>query len=370
MRNVLIGFGIYVFRFINIFLKPLSLKKEATIISRQSDKPTLDIKLLNDCLNSCGIKTVVLTKTLKNSFVGIMTYGIHMFCQMYHIATSKVIIVDGYCLLISVLPKKGQKVIQMWHALGAIKKFGWQSIDKPEGHSKEISEMMNMHQNYDFVLAPSKITGEVFTKAFSVSEEKIIYYGLPRIDFIHNRNTEIIDQIEERYPQIKEKVNVLYVPTFRKTSRLCLEKLISEFDFENYNFIIKKHFLDKDDYSWTEQAGSIVDETYSSVEWLQVCEKVITDYSAMAFEAAISDKELYIYQPDIGEYEYNVGLNIKFNEEALNKYVCETESDLLEKLKLPYNKNDIISFRKKYIEVDLNNCTERLCDFVIKQLNE
>lgn len=368
---ILIRLAVIVLRFINLFFKPLPIKEKVTIISRQSDKPTLDIQLLKECLEKNKIDTVVLTKTLNKSIAGIISYCLQMVLQMYHIATSKVIVIDGYCILVSVLPKKkNQKVIQMWHALGAIKKFGWQNVENPDGHSREVSEAMNMHKNYDYVLAPGTVTGKFFAEAFRTPEEKIVYYGLPRIDFIMAHDEEKKEEILYTYPKVKEKVNVLYAPTFRKNAELDLEKLIAGFDFEKYNLIVKKHFLDKGDYSWAKEVGAIVDMKYSSVEWLRICDKLITDYSAMAFEAAILERDLYIYQPDVNSYEQNVGLNVDLHTEAIAEYVCKTEGQLFEKIRQPYKREAITMFRDKYIEVELCNCTAKLCDFIAKLLAE
>lgn len=370
MFKVFAWLAVKILRFIYLFYRPLSLREKVTIISRQSDEATLDIKLLSDCLIEHGVETVVLAKTLKKSFVGVITYCAQMMQQMYHIATSKIIVIDGYCVPVSVLPKKKQKVIQMWHALGAIKKFGWQSIDNPDGHSKELSQIMNMHGNYDYVLCPSVATGEFFAEAFRVPTSKLAYYGLPSIDFIRENDKQARHQIENSYPKVKAKKNVLYVPTFRKDAELDLEKLISGFDFDRFNLIIKKHFLDKGDYSWAENAGAIVDTAYSSMEWLRICEVVVTDYSAIAFEAAILERELYIFQMDDMEYMEKVGLNMDLCDEAIGEYVCKSEEELFEKLCLPYDKNKILSFQRKYVEIDMENCTQKLCDFIAGRLVE
>ena len=88
----------------------------------------------------------------------------------------------------------------------------------------------------------------------------------------------------------------------------------------------------------------------------------------MAFEAAIADKELYIYQPDEGVYTEKVGLNVELSREDIAPYVCRTESELFEMLAIPYEMEKLISFREKYIEVDLNYCTETFCKFICKLL--
>ena len=67
---ILVRLAVSILRFINLFFKPLTLKNKVTIISRQSDKPTLDISLLDEELRRMKIDTVVLTKTLKKSIAG------------------------------------------------------------------------------------------------------------------------------------------------------------------------------------------------------------------------------------------------------------------------------------------------------------
>lgn len=365
MRKFIVRVAVCVLRLINLLFLPFHQKERVVMISRQSDTPTLDICLLSEELEKHNIKFVILAKTLKKSLTGMISYGFHLLCQMYYLATSKVVIVDGYCILVSILPKRnGQCVIQMWHALGAIKKFGWQNTENPDGHGRQFSEIMQMHRNYDYVLAPGRITGHIFSEAFRIPEQKIVYYGLPRIDFIRKNDVENQKKLESTYPKIEKKANVLYVPTFRKNAELTLEPFIAGFDFERYNLIIKKHFLDKGDYSWAEEAGAIVDSRFSSLEWLRICNKVITDYSAMAFEAAIAEKELYIFQPDEKKYMHNVGLNVDLRQEDIGDYVCDSEETLFTKMKEPYKMNKLNAFCEKYIEVDLEHCTASLCGFV------
>ena len=124
MRKFIVRVAVCVLRLINLLFLPFHQKERVVMISRQSDTPTLDICLLSEEFEKHNIKFVILAKTLKKSLTGMISYGFHLLCQMYYLATSKVVIVDGYCILVSILPKRnGQCVIQMWHALGAIKKL-------------------------------------------------------------------------------------------------------------------------------------------------------------------------------------------------------------------------------------------------------
>ena len=358
-------------RLVNCLFRPLKLKNKVAIISRQSDVPTLDIRMLRDRLAQEHIPTVVLTKTMKKSVGGALSYAAHLLAQMHALATCRVVVIDGYCITVSVLPhKEGQKVIQMWHALGAIKKFGWQSADRPDGHSREVSEAMHMHEGYDYVLSPSPVTGRFFAEAFRQSEDKLVAMGLPRIDFLREKDEEKHRAMAADYPAIAQRPSVLYVPTFRKHAALELGRLIENFDFTRFNLIIKQHFLDKGDYSWAGEAGAIVDTKYSSMEWLRVAEKVVTDYSAIAFEAAILDRELYIYQPDVDDYSENTGLNVDLRSEAIGPYVCRSEKELAQKLCEPYDTAAVRAFREKYVAVPLDDCTGLLCTMIAGLLAE
>ena len=348
---------------------PLKLKKKVAIISRQSDTASIDIQLLQKELEARGINTVVLTKRLhKNLYSGIK-YGFHMLRQMYHIATSKVVILDGYCILVSVLHKKKQQsVIQMWHALGAIKKFGYQTVGKPGGNRKAVAKVMRLHHNYDYVLASSKETGRIYQEAFGVDAKKIRYIGLPRIDYLQRKDSEKTEAIYQKYPQLKDRINVLYAPTFRKNTEFDLQAVINAFDFTKYNLIIKKHWLDKESYKEFQHKHVIVDRLFNSMDWMKICTKVITDYSAITFEAALLKKEVYFFLPDIYEYRKDVGLNMEYHLETIGTYACVDAENLYRELERPYEEQRIVAFRNKYLAVSNENCTARLVNFTMELL--
>lgn len=365
MRQLFVKIAVAMLRFINLFFGKPELISRVLIISRQADKPTLDISLLDGRLRAMGVETVVLTRTLKKSPLGLVSYAGHILKQMKYLASSKVVVLDGYCIAVSVLPKrKGQKVVQMWHALGAVKKFGWQNTENPDGHGRAFAEAMEMHRNYDFVITPSAITGSFFAEAFRTPEESLRLYCLPRIDYLKSGKEASMRRIAAAYPRTGTKENVLYVPTFRKGSGIKLDRLVAGFDFDSFNLIIKKHFLDSSDYSWAEAKGAVVDTAFSSMEWLRVCGKVITDYSAIAFEAAAVGKELYIFQNDVSDYSHNVGLNIDLTKEAIAPYVCRSEEELFTALREPYDMEKLRAFTAKYVEADTDNCTEKLAGFI------
>ena len=108
------------------------------------------------------MEVIVLTKRLDNIKKHILSYGLFTLKQMFYIATSKVCVVDSYCIPVSVLKhKKGLSVLQIWHSLGAIKEFGYQTLGKTSGREKDLSIGMNMHKNYNYVLVTEKTAVQI-----------------------------------------------------------------------------------------------------------------------------------------------------------------------------------------------------------------
>lgn len=109
-----------------MLLKLFRTKNKITFLSRQSNVPSIDFKMLSEELKkqNPNVKIVMLTKKIEGNIKNKILYAFHMFSQMYHVATSKVVVIDGYQIVVSVLKhKKSLKVIQIWHALGSLKKF-------------------------------------------------------------------------------------------------------------------------------------------------------------------------------------------------------------------------------------------------------
>ena len=126
-------------------LKLLPVRDKAVFISRQTDGVSVDFQLIIDELDrrSCGWETVVLARRMKKTAPGAVAYGFHVLRQMYHLATSKAALIDGYCIPVCVLNhKKSLRIIQIWHAIGCMKKFGYAMIGEEEGSSEDVARIM------------------------------------------------------------------------------------------------------------------------------------------------------------------------------------------------------------------------------------
>ena len=350
-------------------------KRKIAIISRESNDKTLDISMLEAELLKRGHSVTVLSRLLtKEKSLKAFGYAGHVLKQEAAILRSDVVVLDTYCIPASMLPhRKHTKVVQMWHALGAIKKFGWQTVGKEGGSSERTARLMRMHEGYDYVVCASDITADHFCEAFRIEKSRIVKGGLPRVDYIRSvvngsRHDDMAAKIYSKYPQLKDsdRETLLYAPTFRKGKAVDVKSLTDAFDPDKYNMIVKLHPLYRGAAAGDESfpQNVIFDDGFSSFDWLSVADVIISDYSSLVIEATLADKPLFIYAYDLSNYQENTGLNIDFENEPIAPYVFRDAAALADAVKQGYDFEALHAFRDRYIDVDTNNCTAALADFI------
>lgn len=351
---------------IYFFMKLFPTKNKIIMVSRQSNSISLDFELLDEALKkNCNAKIIILCKKIEKGFIKKINYCFYLLKVMMHLATSKVCIIDGYCIPVSVLKhKKNLKIVQIWHASGAVKKFGYQVIGTEEGTSELLANLMRMHKNYDYVLSPSSITSKVYSEAFHVQLQNIKLLGLPRLQYLVEKNN-IKKQILIDNPNLKGKKIILYVPTFRKEKNVNLNEIYkSKIDENKYALIVKLHPLDtnhlKEKYK--------IKGNYSTYDLAKIADYIITDYSVLLIEASILNKPIYLYIYDYNEYSKDRGLNIDIKKEFPKITHMHFNTIIQSIEKNDYDKKNIKYIKDKYIEIDPKKCIHELTDFIVHLL--
>lgn len=352
---------------IYVFFKLFKVQRKIVFISRQTNNPSLDFRMLKKEIEEkdSTIKIVFVTKKTGKDIKDNIKNIKNIFIQMYHLATSKMCITDGYNITISVLKhKKELKIIQIWHALGAIKKFGHQSLTSDK--QKIVAKVMKMHNNYDYIISGSKAMTKYFAKAFNYEENKFVPLGLPRLDYLATHTQINRKKIYQQYPKFRNKKIILYTPTFRNNHNYKINELIDAVDLKKYVLIIKIHPNMKIDNINKKDNIYTCDE-FTSLQLLSIANYVITDYSAISIEAAVLEKPVFIYAYDYDEYSKKPGININLKKE-LSGFVYVNEKELMESLsKKKYNMEVLKKFKQKYVCNSKGTVTKDLCDFILEK---
>lgn len=306
------------------FFKLKKTKNRVTFLSRQGNTVPKDFEMIAQQLkkNYPQYEIKLLCRVIPKSFFGRVGYVFHMFSQMNAMATSRVLVLDGYCILASMLThKKELTIIQLWHALGAFKRFGKSILDLPGGSSSKTARAFKMHNNYDYIAASGDKCVPHFAEAFGQEKEKFLPVGLPRMDFLTDAayKAAAVREVYSAYPQLDNgRVTVFYAPTFRddekSTQRLrkAEQKLIESMDYSRFNLVIKRHPVDLPNETVCTSGGLQEGNAVSSAQFMAAAGAVITDYSSVIYEALLLNLPVYIFAFDGSEYLDERGFYIDF----------------------------------------------------------
>lgn len=349
--------------------KLLPVKEKITFISRQANKKSEDMELLEStiCEKSPGIELVFLCKKIGDGIGAKIGYCFHILAQMYHIATSQVVVLDSYCISVSILKQRESLVvIQMWHALGSLKKFSLSIVGYGEGSDKGIADAFAMHKNYTYVLTSGEACKKHFAEAFGYDDEHMVVMSLPRVDKLTDGDLKaaVCAQVHAEYPEFDGKRIVVYAPTFRKGKDISAEiaALARCFDEEEYVFVLKKHPLMS-----VGNVDCLVDDKFTTIEMMYVADYVICDYSAVVYEAAVMGKPLFFYTFDYEAYGVDRDFYIDYMSE-IPGVISGDVKVIAEAVKNEnYDLDRVKGFAERYVEQQVG-CAERLAKFIIDKI--
>ena len=357
-------------------MKLRPMQKKVVMISRQSNSQRPDFEQLGAEIEARdpGVRLVYLCREMGDTPLELLRYCFHLLHCAAELSTAHVCIIDGYCIPVSVLHhRKELRVVQVWHALGAIKKFGRQALSVPGGRDKELAERMGMHKHYDAVLCASHRTAKAYEEAFGVSADKMRVTGVPRVDAILKMNrARCRRRFFAAYPELRGQKIVLYAPTFRDGEQMPeIEPLITAAEKMDMLLIVRLHPLDRERLERRRVLPKFREcPEFGTFTLMAVADAVITDYSAISIEASLIKKPVYFYVYDLERYKETRGLN--FDPLAEMPHCAFTKAEPLVDciLHTPYDYEKLTAFRKEFVETDDTNNTQRCVDLIMTFLTE
>ena len=352
------GFLVNVFY---LFFRLFPREDKIVILSRQSDIPSEDIELLSAELEK-STKVLVLCKMVPEGIWKKTGYAFFSIRQIKEIAVSRAVVTDGHCPVIGFIKNKKTPVIQIWHAAGAVKKFGYCAIGKADGYSEGTARSLKMYKNFDVIFVGSEACKEQMAPAFGCDKSKCVVAPLPRMDKILYGSEDSRKRIYEAYPALKGEKVILYAPTFRKHADInaYFKNMADAAQEQGFLLLIKAH-ENTDTSDMPENA--LLAKGFSCTELLSVACAMVTDYSSVVFESALAGVPIYLYRPDLAEYEKSQGLfDIDIpafsSDDAGNIVSAAADGN--------YDAAALKAFAEKYVDVSENN-TKRMADMIISR---
>ncbi|RZI93521.1 MAG: CDP-glycerol glycerophosphotransferase family protein, partial [Microbacterium sp.] len=286
-------------------LKLLPAQRKVVMISREHPEEPADFADLRRAITALDptVRVVSMVRMVPPGILGKVRYSIHMLAQLYQVATARVLVVDTYAIVASVLRhRESLTVMQIWHALGAFKKFGLSILGQEEGRDVRLATAMRMHEGYDVVLTSAEECRAAYAEAFGTDVSRVVVAPLPRVDRLRDpaRAAETRERIYARHPHLRDARVAVFAPTFRLDGTVTVDAaaLSEALSAIGVHTVVKLHPIMHGRF------GADVDtaDGFSTQEMLFVADLFITDYSSALYEAAVVGVPSYFLVPDLDDY--------------------------------------------------------------------
>ena len=284
------------------------------------------------------------------------------------LATAKYLISENSLLYIYT-KREGQVYFNTWHGTPL----------KTLGKNKKISYAMigNEQKTFldaDYILCPNEYTMDILMQDYMLEnfgQAKFLLAGYPRntVFFDSKKREEVRD-----YYNLEKKQVIAYLPTWKEvmgetTHEVQKEKMqafLAEWDnllSDSQVLYVKLHYANAFRIS-LEQYKHIYPfpEEYGTYEFLTAVDSLVTDYSSVMFDYALTRRKIVLFTYDKEEYGTYRGLHIELSELPFPK--ADTIAEVMAEVNTPKQYEDA-GFLATFCAYDNKNVTTMLCKKVI-----
>ncbi|MGN0479732.1 MAG: CDP-glycerol glycerophosphotransferase family protein [Hominenteromicrobium sp.] len=299
---------------------------------------------------------------------------------LYLYATSSVVLVDDFFQLLNYVDKRrGVRLIQLWHACGAFKTFGFSRIGKAGGPKQDSVN----HRQYDYAIVSSKEIAKFYAEGFGLPQSHIAATGVPRTDIFMRADyaAQVKKTLYAKYPILKEKKVLLFAPTFRGNGQKTAYYPLNRFHPEEivkatggeYAVILKLHPFCRERFEIPQEyAHQILDFSNESElnDLLFITDLLVTDYSSAVFEASLLNIPMLLYAYDLREYIAQRDFYYEYESFVPGKIVV-TEEELIEAIRQEdFETGKIEPFCRRFFDERDGRSTERVAGLIRSLLSK
>ncbi|KRN82268.1 teichoic acid biosynthesis protein [Pediococcus ethanolidurans] len=287
-------------------------------------------------------------------------------------ATSRYILLDDFYPMIYPLTiRHNADLIQVWHAVGAFKTFGYSRVGMPGGPKLDSLN----HKNYTKALVSSKHVADKYAEGFDIPEKNIVTTGIPRTDVFFDKTYQanVRQKLQEELTFIKGKKVILFAPTFRGNGQQSAYYPFEDINFnkiyealhKDYVFLLKIHPFVQNEanipYKYADFFHDVSD--YREInDLLMIADELITDYSSVCFEYALLKRPMIFFAPDLTDYMQKRSFYFNYLD-FIPGTLAENTDELIKKIQEPQmNRQKLDSFVNYFFDQPDGHATERFVD--------
>jgi CDP-glycerol glycerophosphotransferase (TagB/SpsB family) len=321
LRATLVRLGFLVGRLVPV-------RRRVVLATAHGARITGNLAWIRDGIRSArpDVGVVVLTFRPGHGRAQLVRAAIHALRSGFHLATTRLFVVDDYFFPMYVIrPRQGTTFVQVWHACGAFKKFGYSVAGAGFGADEAYARSVGIHANYDMSLVSAARFAPFYAEAFRAPLELFTArLGIPRTDlfFDDERRAATGVEVRRRYAIPEGRRVILYAPTFRG-ERTTVARDPTDLDLaalrdalgDDHVLLFRSHpFVGARPAADPALAGFVIDvASHPEINDLMlVSDVLVTDYSSAIFEFALLGRPIVFFAPDLDAYETERGFYFNY----------------------------------------------------------
>ncbi len=334
--------------------------------------------LIYDALK-CGFDFDLRVHFLEELLVPMGTTYRRSIRALRDIARAKYVFINDATNMINAVHVRPEtKVIQVWHACGPFKMFGYSVADLKFGATRRQMELYPIHRNYTHLILGGTESVGPYAEAMGMQDKPACIYpiGVSRTDVFYD--PKFIGAAREKLyrlmPSAEGKRVILYAPTFRgrvataTTPDILRPEMLMQALGGSYVLVENHHpFVKKRPKIPAECREFCQDMTgrMSIEELLCVSDVCVTDYSSLVFEYSLFRRPMIFFAYDLDDYYDWRGFYYKYEDFVCGPIVT-TNLELIRTIQNldAYDLSRVEAFREKFMTACDGHATERVLDTV------
>lgn len=270
------------------------------------------------------------------------------------------------------------KVVQVWHACGAFKRFGFGTVGHGFGGSNYKQKMYPLHRNYNVVTVSSPEVVWAYEQSMGLEgKNQVKPWGVSRTDAFYDEAVlaSAREKLLQVCPAAEGRKVILYAPTFRGRVLEAVSpdamdlRAMKQALGEDYVLLIKHHPFVKKRPVIDETCRDFAFDVSDSMEieeLLCVADLCISDYSSLVFEYSLFTKPMIFFAYDLDDYYDFRGFYYDYDEMTPGPVVKDTEELIrcIQELETNFDPAEVTAFREKFMSACDGHATERIIDSI------
>lgn len=263
--------------------------------------------------------------------------------------------------------REGQMYCNTWHGT-PLKTLGKATEDS-------FFDIANVQKNFilaDYLLYPSRYMKETMVRDYmldGISQAKVLYTGYPRNEILVQNRADAKQKFGVKGYRV-----IAYMPTWRGNERTVggaeqikqiqeYLRVLSAGLHEDERLYINLHPFVGKQIDVTQYRNVCTFPAAETYDFLSVCDALITDYSSVMFDFALTRKPIYLFTYDEADYLRNRGMYLSLDELPFPRaYDAERLLELLHDTDRVW---DYEAFLQRFCPYDSADASHRLCETVL-----